>query len=208
MNIGIFGTWIAFIVALLAGGLYLAVGTGRERLRPLADWTFRLQFVLLALLSAWLWNLLLTHQFQYAYVASYSSRTMPTEFVFAAFWGGQQGTFLLWALFSSILGVVLSFSRNRIVPTSMFFLNWAQIFLLLILVVEGPFKLLDRVPADGQGLNPLLQDYWMTIHPPILFVGFASLLIPFALAMATLCHRDEESWLRIAPPWVLFSPSS
>ena len=205
MNPGIVGTWIAFAAALTSGLLYLAVGTGRERLRPWADAVFRFQFVVLVALGVWLWHLFMTHQFQYAYVASYSSRDMPMEYVFASFWGGQQGTFLLWAMFGAMFGTILGFSKNRLVPTSLFFLNWAQIFLLLILVVAGPFRLLDRVPVDGQGLNPLLQDYWMVIHPPILFLGFSSLVVPFALALSALCHRDRAAWLRAAPPWTLFS---
>ncbi len=205
MNPGLVGTWVAFAAALLSGFLYLAVGTGRERLRPWADGVFRLQFVLLLGLGVWLASLFLTHQYQYAYVASYSSRTMAPQYVFASFWGGQQGTFLLWAIYGGLFGVILSLSRNRLVPTAMFFLNWAQVFLLLILVVAGPFRLLERVPADGQGLNPLLQDFWMTIHPPILFLGFASLVVPFALALSALCHRDRPAWLAAAPPWTLFS---
>jgi cytochrome c-type biogenesis protein CcmF len=87
----------------------------------------------------------------------------------------------------------------------MFFLNWVQIFLLIILVVEGPFQIRLPAPADGNGLNPLLQDYWMTIHPPILFLGYASLIVPYALALATLVHRDSSAWLKITPPWSLFS---
>jgi cytochrome c-type biogenesis protein CcmF len=196
---------VAFLAAILSGFLYLAVGTGRTRLRALADWVFRTQVAVLGALSAWLVILLLTNQFQYSYVASYSSRDLATVYQVSAFWGGQQGTFLMWALFGGLMGVVLARSQNRLVPTAMFFLNWAQIMLLLILVIEGPFQLLPHTPTDGQGLNPLLQDYWMAIHPPILFVGFASMVIPFALAMSTLCHRDKVSWLRITPPWVLFS---
>jgi cytochrome c-type biogenesis protein CcmF len=205
MNIGLAGTWVAFLAAILSGFLYLAVGTGQTRLRPLADWMFRLQVFSLAALAGWLLYLLLTHQFQYSYVANYSSRELATVYVVSAFWGGQQGTFLMWALFGGLMGLVLARSSNRIVPTAMFFLNWAQIMLLLILVIEGPFKLLAQAPANGQGLNPLLQDYWMAIHPPILFIGFSSMVIPFALAMSTLCHRDKASWLRITPPWVMFS---
>jgi cytochrome c-type biogenesis protein CcmF len=205
MNIGFAGTWVAFVAAILSGFLYLAVGTGQTHLRRLADWVFRVQVATLAALSAWLLYLLLTSQFQYSYVANYSSRELATVYQISAFWGGQQGTFLMWALFGGLMGVILARSRNRLVPTAMFFLNWAQIMLLLILVIEGPFKLLAQTPPDGQGLNPLLQDYWMVIHPPILFIGFASMVIPFALAMSTLCHRDKDSWLRITPPWVLFS---
>ena len=186
MNLGAAGVWAAFAVAIASGMLYLAVGAGVTRLRAVADWTFRLQALLLLGLVAWLWHLLTTHQFQYTYVAAYTSRALETKYLFAALWGGQQGTFLLWATWGGILGTIFAFSRNRLVPTAMFFLNWTQVFLLLILVIEGPFKVSRVIPADGAGLNPLLQDYWMTIHPPVLFLGFSSLIIPYALAMSTL----------------------
>ena len=148
MNIGFAGTWVAFVAAILSGFLYLAVGTGQTHLRRLADWVFRLQVATLAALSAWLLYLLLTSQFQYSYVANYSSREMATVYQVSAFWGGQQGTFLMWALFGGLMGTILARSRNRLVPTAMFFLNWAQIMLLLILVIEGPFKMLGPAPAS------------------------------------------------------------
>jgi cytochrome c-type biogenesis protein CcmF len=205
VNLGATGVWAAFAAAITSGMLYLSVGAGAKRLRPVADWTFRLQSLLLLGLVAWLWHLLLTHQFQYSYVAAYSSRALETRYLFAALWGGQQGTFLLWATWGSILGVLLARSKNPLVPTAMFFLNWTQVFLLLILVIEGPFKVTKLVPPDGAGLNPLLQDYWMTIHPPVLFLGFSSLVVPYALALSTLVHRDTEAWLKLAPRWSLFS---
>jgi cytochrome c-type biogenesis protein CcmF len=205
MNLGYVGTWVAFAVAIAAGFCYLLAGAGRARIRPLADGLFLLQTGLLLGLVGWLWSLLLTHQFQYEYVASYTSRDLDRKYLFAALWGGQQGTFLLWATWTALLGSALLWSRNRLVPTAMFFLNWVQIFLLFILVIEGPFQLLARTPLDGQGLNPLLQDVWMTIHPPVLFLGYSSLVVPFALALATLCHRDTRAWLSIVPRWSLLS---
>ncbi len=87
----------------------------------------------------------------------------------------------------------------------MFFAQWAPIFLLFILTVQSPFRLLAVAAADGAGLNPLLQDPWMTIHPPTLFLGYSSLIVPFALAMATMVHLDEKAWLKLAPPFVLLS---
>jgi len=205
VNLGAAGVWAAFAAAIVSGMLYLAVGAGATRLRAAADWAFRLQAVLLLGLVVWLWHLLTTHQFQYSYVAAYTSRALATKYLFAALWGGQQGTFLLWATWGAILGTLFALSKNRLVPTAMFFLNWTQVFLLLILVIEGPFKISKVIPADGAGLNPLLQDYWMTIHPPVLFLGFSSLVIPYALALSTLVHKDTNSWLAITPRWSLFS---
>jgi cytochrome c-type biogenesis protein CcmF len=205
MDPGILGTWLAFAAAIASGLLYLAAGSGRERFRPWADWAFRAQTAVLLGLVAWLWHLLAAHQFQYAYVAAYTSRDLRPEYLIAALWGGQQGTFLLWAAWTALVGCVLARSRSQLAPTAMFLLNCVQVFLLLILVIEGPFRIHLPAPLDGNGLNPLLQDYWMTIHPPMLFLGYASLIVPYALALAALAHRDSAAWLELAPPWSLFS---
>src|SRR5262249_1788252 len=106
---------------------------------------------------------------------------------------------------STLVASLLFRLRTRIAPTAIFFANWAPIFLLFILTVSSPFRLLAQPAADGNGLNPLLQDPWMTIHPPTLFLGYASLIAPFAPAGATPCHGGEKGWLAGAPPFVLGS---
>src|SRR5205085_5084755 len=107
-----------------------------------------------------LWAVLFTHQFQYQYAASYSSRAMPGHYVYAAFWGGQEGTFMLWALITCTLGLVLMRVKHHLTWTAMFFLNLPLVMLTLVTVMRGPFLTfpIGRVPLDGQGLNPLLQD--------------------------------------------------
>jgi cytochrome c-type biogenesis protein CcmF len=89
----------------------------------------------------------------------------------------------------------------------MFFLNLPLIMLGLVTVMRGPFLMFPegRIPVDGQGLNPLLQDPWMTIHPPVLFTGFSSLVAPFAIAMAALVRRDYDGWVKVVLPWSVFS---
>ncbi len=205
INFGIVLTWVTFLATLGAAACFLLWGQGRTRFETPARVLFAGQVIGLATLSAWLLQLFRTHDFRYAYVANYSSRSMEAKYVFAAFWGGQEGTFLLWALFSTLLSILLLRAKNRLVPTAMFFASWAPIFLLFILTVQSPFRLLATAAPDGAGLNPLLQDPWMTIHPPMLFLGYSSLILPFALALATLVHRDESSWLRVTPPFVLLS---
>ena len=205
INLGVVLTWVTFACTLLAAAAFLMEGRGDARFARPARLLFALQGLGLLAMGAWLMRLFVTHDFRYGYVASYSARNMDFKYVFSSFWGGQEGTFLMWAIFSTLLSAMMLRAKSRIVPTAMFFAQWAPIFLLFILTVQSPFRLLAVAAADGAGLNPLLQDPWMTIHPPTLFFGYSSLIVPFALAMATMVHRDEKSWLQLAPPFVLFS---
>jgi Cytochrome c biogenesis factor len=158
--------------------------------------------------SAYLAYLIATHQFQVAYVAEYSSLRSNKWYLFAAFWGGQEGSLLLWAFWNALLGVVLAYRSgeqrtSRVWPIY----GIAQVFLLGLLLLKCPFYVpADKaVPADGRGLNPLLENMWMVIHPPVLFLGFSSLLAPFAWAVYGLAHRDWDGWARSAFSWSLFS---
>src|SRR4029077_2607315 len=161
--------------ALVAGLAFLAAAGGRDgALRP-ARIAFRVQWVMLLAATGVLWYILFTHRFEYEYVAHYSSRAMPPYYIYAAFWGGQEGTFMLWALLTATLGLILMRVRHPLTTPAMFFLNLPLVMLGLVTVMRGPFLMMPpgHVPMDGQGLNPLLQDPWMTIHPPVLFTGFS-----------------------------------
>jgi cytochrome c-type biogenesis protein CcmF len=207
VNPGQFLTWIAFLASLVAGLGFLAATGGREgALRP-ARVAFRVQWVAYLAAAGYLWLMLFQHRFQYQYVASYSSRSMPAHFIYAAFWGGQEGTFMLWAFITCTLGLVLMRMRSTLTTPAMLFLNLPLIMLGLVTVMRGPFLMFPagRAPLDGQGLNPLLQDIWMTIHPPVLFTGFSSLAVPFAIAMAALVRRQYDGWIKAVLPWVVFS---
>jgi cytochrome c-type biogenesis protein CcmF len=207
LNLGKVFTWIAFFAALTSALSYLAASGGRESALKPARAAFQLQWLALLGAAAVLWHILFTHQFRYEYVATYSSRAMPGHYVYAAFWGGQEGTFLLWAFFTCTLGLVLMRVRHALTPTAMFFLNLPLVMLGLVTVMRGPFLEFPggRIPADGQGLNPLLQDPWMTIHPPVLFIGFSSLVVPFAIGMAALVKREYDGWIKPVLPWSVFS---
>ncbi len=207
MNLGQFLCWIGFFAALTSSLCWLAATGGREQaLRP-ARIAFRIQWLALLAAAGTLWWILFRHQFQYQYVASYSSKAMPARYIYAAFWGGQEGTFLLWGLLTTTLGLILMRVKNHLTVPAMFFLNLPVVLLAFVTVMRGPFLEfpLGRVPLDGNGLNPLLQDPWMTIHPPVLFTGFSSLAVPFAIAMAALVRRDYDGWVKPALPWVVFS---
>jgi len=158
----------------------------------------------LLLTLAYLWTLILTHRFEFDYVSRYSSRTMPRHYLITALWGGQEGTFLLWAALAGVLSVVLRFKARAYEAAVQFFYLGVTLFLLLMLTKASPFRVLAEVPPDGQGLNPLLQDPWMTIHPPITFFGFAALGIPAAFAMAALVRQEWDAWVPRALPWSIF----
>jgi cytochrome c-type biogenesis protein CcmF len=207
VNFGQILGWVTLLASLASGLLYLAAAGGRDSaLRP-ARIAFGAQWLGLLGSTVLLWYVLFNHQFQYQYVASYSSRAMPGHFVYAAFWGGQEGTFLLWAFLTATLGLVLMRVKNPLTTPAMFFLNLPLVLLSLVTVMRGPFLefAAGKIPADGNGLNPLLQDPWMTIHPPVLFTGFSSLAIPFAIAMAALVRRDWDGWIKPVLPWAVFS---
>ncbi len=200
-------TWVAFLASVVSALSFLAATTGRESALVPARVAFRIQWVALLAAAVFLWHILFTHQFRFQYVASYSSLSMPPHYVYAAFWGGQEGTFMLWALLTTTLGLFLMRTKGPLTTPAMFFLNLPLVMLGLVSVMRGPFLTFPagQVPVDGNGLNPLLQDPWMTIHPPVLFTGFSSLALPFSLAMAALVKRDYDGWLKPVMPWAVFS---
>ena len=207
LNLGQLLCWLAFFSSLVAAAGYWFVGQGRAGALDVATTAFRLQWAALLGGAVFLWWILFNHQFQFQYVASYSSRAMPGHFVYAAFWGGQEGTFLLWGLITACMGLIVMRWKHSLQPYTMFFLNLPLVMLTLVGVMRGPFLTFAaaQVPVDGQGLNPLLQDYWMTIHPPVLFIGFSSFVVPFAIACAALMKRDYDGWVKPVLPWAVFS---
>ena len=184
-----------------------------------------------SLVAAWfllVW-LIATHQFQYNYVWAHSSRDLPFHFLFSASWEGQEGSFLLWIILNSLVGLALiKWAAPKYVAPVMAIVAFCQACLLTMIVGlkfgpvdigATPFATLaeanpdapifrsdpDFVPADGTGLNDLLQNYWMVIHPPMLFVGFATMIAPFAFAITALWKKRFTQWVRPALPWTLVS---
>jgi len=141
--------------------------------------------------------------FRIEYVAQYSGLDLPFHFQLAAFWAGQKGSFLIWLLWAALIGIPLSRSAGKAEPTVMSVYITTVFGLLFILVRENPFVMLAEAPLDGAGLNPLLQDDWMVIHPPIMFIGYASAAIPFSFAVAAMWRRDTSNWAARAFPWAL-----
>ena len=154
-----------------------------------------------------------SHDFSLRYVAGRSDLRMPIGYVLASFWGGQEGSLLFWVTMSATFGAGAAWvNRDRIpqiMPWYHAVLAAALAGLLFILVFITPpfttFYVVDA-PLDGEGLNPLLQNPLMTIHPPMLLGGFATFVVPYAFGMAALLARDlSADWLRATRKWVLVS---
>ncbi len=158
-----------------------------------------------------LWSELLVSDFSLEYVASYSSVLLPTPYKVAALWGGQQGSLLLWTWLLSIFTSIAAFQNRRrnpeISPYALMVLAGVAVFFLGMLnFVTRPFDLLAVAPPDGSDLNPLLQNYWMAIHPPSLYTGYVSASVPFAFACGALFARKlDDGWIRTTRRWAIFS---
>ncbi|MBD3380589.1 MAG: hypothetical protein GF404_00190 [candidate division Zixibacteria bacterium] len=168
-----------------------------------------------ALSSALLLSQILAHNFELEYVYSYSSLSLDFFLLVSTFWAGQVGTFLLWLLFTGVCGLFLLRVKWRFKNRMLFFYLLTALFLLALLYAKSPFATLtpemlgvgpDQFPPpDGRGLNPLLQNFWMVIHPPIVFLGYTLMAVPFAFALAALSANDYKDWAKKTLPWSLIA---
>ncbi|RYC70350.1 MULTISPECIES: cytochrome c biogenesis protein CcsA [Spirosoma] len=200
----------------------------RDDWRRLARWAFYIHGLAVTGVGVCLYWIINNHYFEYHYAWSHSSRALPLQYVISCFWEGQEGSFLLWLFWNALLGAMLIRTSGKTweAPVmTIFALVQAFLASMILGVVFGdtfkigssPFLLLSEampdapiftadptfVPKDGNGLNPLLQNYWMVIHPPTLFLGFAFTLIPFAYCIAGLWRNEPYNWIRPAQPWTL-----
>ena len=206
---------------------FRAANFDNERYLKVGNWMFMIKGFFMITASGILIYLIMTHQFQYYYVFNYTSLDLQPRYLFSAFYGGQEGSFMLWILFSWVSGIgLIKWTRAPYRAPVLFFLSLTQFFLITMLVGwkwgdftigASPFRTLaeempnapfiqanpDFIPADGSGLNDLLKSPWMMIHPPILFVGFAMMTIPYCFAMAALWKRTYNKWVGPALPWTL-----
>lgn len=225
--LGHFFIILAFVTALLA-----TIGFIYERKEPIrwaifSKVNFYLHAVSVIGILTVLFLIINRHYFEYHYAWNYSSKLLPVYYQISSFWNGQEGSFLLWTFWNMILGLILLHTNKFWKPSVMAVMSITQVFLvsmvlgvviLNVKIGSSPFMLLrdvvkdtifqinpEFVPADGNGLNPLLQNYWMVIHPPTLFLGFASTVVPFAYAIAGIWNRKYKEWIRPALPWAQFS---
>ena len=198
-----------------ATGLVSLVGYGmtlfnRDSMVSLARKSYYVCAVAIVLMCAYFMMQILNHNFALEYVHDYSSRDLGLGFLISTFWAGQVGSFTLWLLFITIIGVFLIRRETENHSAVMFFYMLVISFFLTLLVARSPFTLIPAqflaqfpggIPPDGQGLNPLLQNYWMVIHPPIVFTGFSLLAVPFAYALGALAKNNYRDWVKNAFPW-------
>ena len=230
-QLGQFFVVLSFATALLASLAYYfeaikdkADGSWRK----IARLAFGLNFTAVIGIGVCLFYIIYNHLFEYHYAWAHSSRSLPVYYIISSFWEGQEGSFWLWTFWQSVLGLVLVFRAKSWESPVMAVVMFSQTFLASMLlgveilgsrVGSSPFILLREAMQapifsrpdylslieDGNGLNPLLQNYWMVIHPPTLFLGFAAMIAPFAYAVAGLWQKRFSDWIKIAFPWALFA---
>ncbi|HRI45863.1 MAG TPA: cytochrome c-type biogenesis CcmF C-terminal domain-containing protein [Ignavibacteriaceae bacterium] len=252
---------LALVFSIFSMLMYFFTFRGANNTINLARIAYHAMSMLVIVASAYLLYLILTHQYQFKYVFSYSNSDLPLGFLMSTFWAGQEGSFMLWLLLTAIIGIFLqsyTSKRGDLEPRVMSVFALATTFLLTMVspLLKNPFEylwvhpifldfknvapsflnlpilqnFLFSDPSSGQnfvkmnselyavltnagisindfvihgkGLNPLLQNFWMQIHPPILFIGFAMATVPFAFAIAALMKDDYKDWVRQSFPWV------
>ena len=202
--------WLAFLLGLASTVAYAFVIRGDEKARSYARQAYGLMTAAIVVASGLLMYLLVTHDYRLHYVWAYSDNLLPLKYVISSFWGGQEGSFLLWIFWGVLLGLPLMKFARAYESRVMVFYNLTLLSLIMLLLKQDAFRFHSgltsgMIPMDGQGLNPLLQNPWMVIHPPIMFIGYASLAIPFSFALAALWMKRYDEWTKVSLPWVLLS---
>ena len=193
------------LTLLLSLGAVLCFAGGSEVGQRRGRILMGLSSAFAAVASIYLLILILNNRFDIAYVANYSAIELPLMYKISAFWAGQQGSFLLWLLIHAMAGLYLL--RKHALPAAGLAVYMALQALLTVLVMaKSPFVPNPNVVENGIGLNPLLQDPWMAVHPPIIFVGYALLAVPFVYGMAALITGQQaKDWLPAARRWALIA---
>jgi cytochrome c-type biogenesis protein CcmF len=210
--LGQFALWAAFLLGLWCVVLSFS---GRWRTRPeLSSTIVRSVYAIfgcLVVASLSLWTGLIRHDFNMEYVWAYTSSNLPTPYIVSAFWAGQKGSLLFWAVVLSLFATAAQLLTPRRFGYLMPYVAGVTsavvaFFVSVMLFAANPFERLGFTPADGRGLNPQLQNVGMVIHPPMLYLGYISITIPFAFAVAALLSRRlDVGWLYAIRKWTLVS---
>jgi cytochrome c-type biogenesis protein CcmF len=232
-QIGHFFVLLAFIASIVST-IAFATSSFKKDLLEKRSWlnfarlAFITQLVSAVIIFITIFYICANHYFEYMYAYKHASKELEPKYLLACIWEGQEGSFLLWTIWHSILGVFIMFKSKEWEAPVMTVISLAQFFLLMMLLGlyigdvrlgSSPFTLTRNEISgpifsqpnylsfikDGVGLNVLLRNYWMVIHPPILFLGFASTIIPFAFAYAGIQTKRFGEWVTPALPWALFS---
>src|SRR5678815_2467061 len=219
-QVGQFALALAFVVTIYSiGASLLGIRIKNDKLIASGRNAAVAVFVLISTAIGTLAYLFLSSNYSYAYVAEHSNRDLPNYFKISSIWGGQEGSLLFWGwLLTIYTALVVIQNRKRhmsmmpyvtsvLMGTSLFFTS-------MHLFVANPFQMNAAkigtqvvglfTPADGQGLNPLLQDPMMVIHPPMLYLGFVGMVVPFAFAIAALITKQlGDTWIRTTRRWTM-----
>ena len=210
--LGQFALWVGLLIGVFCGILAF---TGTWKRRPELNIVVRRStyalFACMVVAALALWKGLVSHDFNIEYVAAYTSRNLPGGFIFSALWAGQKGSLLFWAFVLSLFGALAQWLTSRryndLLPyvagvTSVV----AAFFISVMIFAANPFERLAYTPPDGRGLNPQLQNIGMIIHPPMLYLGYISITIPFAFAVAALLSKKlDTGWIHAIRKWTLVS---
>lgn len=216
----------AFVTAIISAISYYKATQDEEQVdswKKLGRYSFYIHGVSVIGAIVILFTLMLTHRYEYNYVWASVSEDLPFGYMFAAFWEDQEGSFLLWTFWQIIISVVFIRVSSRWEASTMWIMALIQVFLssMVLGVVIGdlqigssPFNLLRAENSspifeeanyleliEGRGLNPLLQNYWMVIHPPTLFLGFALCSLPFSIVCGALADGKYTGWTKVALKW-------
>lgn len=228
-------TSLALVSALISALFYyLHIQKKSEYYQQTGRWMFYIHAFSIISVVALMLVMLSGHYFEYDYAWKHTSRNLENRYIFSAFWEGQEGSFILWMFWHVVLLLVFTLTKHKFETPVLLISLLVQSFLVSMIlgvypfgvkIGSSPFVLIRELPEniglpwtqmedylqklpgfmDGRGLNPLLQNWWMTIHPPTLFLGFASTVIPFAFAFGSLISREYKEWLMPALPWTYFS---
>src|SRR5215208_4424163 len=209
--LGTFVLLASFVVCAYA--IAASVTGARRRSRRLIEsgtGAFYLVTGLMTVASGVMVHAFVTNNYAIKYVQRYSDSAQPLAYKIASYWGGLDGSIMFWVFLLGIFGTIAVYTnreRHReLIPWVVAVIASVEMFFIFLMVVHNnPFStFLAQAPADGKGLNPLLQNFYMAIHPPSLYIGFVSMTIPFAFGIAALItgHLDD-SWLRAVRRWTM-----
>jgi cytochrome c-type biogenesis protein CcmF len=212
-SLGYYLLLAAFVTCAYA--LAASVAGARRRSRPLIEsgiGAFYLIAAIMTAVSAVIVYTFVSGDYSIKYVARYSDSVQPLFFKITSYWGGLDGSIMFWVFLLSVFGttaVYVNRERHReLIPYVVAVISVVQMFFLFLMIIHNnPFETyLTEIPADGEGLNPLLQNFYMVIHPPTMYTGFVGLTIPFAFGMAALITGFlDDSWLRAVRRWTMIS---
>jgi cytochrome c-type biogenesis protein CcmF len=232
-QIGHFFVLLAFVASLVSAISYFKAAATTQEIEKrswilFARGAFFIQFISLLIVFITIYYICSHHYFEYLYAYKHASKELEPKYLLACIWEGQEGSFILWTLWQCVLGTLLIFTAKKREAPILGIISLAQFVLLLMIVgiyigntrigsspfvltrneLNGPIFGMPNYLSfikDGIGLNVLLRNYWMVIHPPVLFLGFASTIVPLGFAYSSLSTKNYGDWVKPALPWVLFS---